>query len=74
MKHPVAKLCAVMIPILGLGSCSSQKAALKEQNENELQEVPEKKLDENSVRHRKVVYGPPPATYRKMEIEGSDGD
>lgn len=99
MKHLAATLSAMLIPILGLGACSGQKAAIKaqQQKEKEKQELIEqqKKLDEEKkkeeeakqkeaerqkrlreeeMRHPKVVYGPPPASYERIgNIDPEDG-
>lgn len=74
MKHFKATISAMLIPLLGVCSCSSQRAAAKAQRDKEKQEQTKEQRDAEPVKRVEtdpsfpppVVYGPPPSVYEKM--------
>lgn len=63
MKHLKATISAMLIPLLGVCSCSSQRAAAKAQRDDS---EPIKRIETDPRTPPPVVYGPPPSVYEKM--------
>ena len=83
VRHTINAVFSAMIVALGFGSCVSQKnydaaqkeiELLQERNavlEREVQDLKQQisffKDYKDQMEQRKVVYGPPPTGYRKVE-------